>query len=273
MKRVSRLLVLPFVLLAGTVVAREFWLEPAQFTVLPGTTMQVRIFTGENFRGTHWKGHARRITQLLHATPTGLQDLTSPAADTLQTTLTFRQPGTHLVALATDNAFLTMEPQPFAAYLRAEGLEHVLAQRKERGEAEKPAREAYRRCATTLLQVGAPVPSDTARAWSRPTGLALEILPEQNPYFLKPGMSITLRVLAEGRPVAGQLVRVWQRGVSPAQPPLQLHSNQNGRVLLRLLSPGHYLISTVRMVPSSNRTQADWQSTWSTLTFAFSGKQ
>ena len=128
-------------LLAGTVAAREFWLEPARFEVAPGTALHLRVLMGENFRGTRWAGKAARVKQLLLATPTGLQDLTAAAkaSDTLRTTLTFRQPGTHLVALATDNAFLTMEPQPFAAYLRAEGLEYVLALRKERGEAEKPA--------------------------------------------------------------------------------------------------------------------------------------
>jgi hypothetical protein len=262
-------------LLAGTVAARELWLEPWPFVVAPGTALRLKVFTGENFQGTRWAGRASRITRLLHVSPDGLQDLTAtaPAADSLRTTLLFRQPGTHVVALATDNAYLTMEPGQFAAYLQETGQEYVLNQRKERGESEQAAREAYRRCATTLVQVGTALPTDTARAWSRPTGLALEILPEQNPYFLKPGMSITLRLLAEGRPVAGQLVRVWQRGATAARPPLQLHSNQNGRVLLRLLSPGQYLLSTVRMVPAANRQQADWQSTWSTLTFTFSGKQ
>lgn len=277
MWRALRLFLVPCVLLAGTVAARELWLEPSTLAVKPGTTLPLRIFTGENFQGTRWSGKASRIAQLLHRTPSGLHDLTptaSTSTDTLRTSsLHFQLPGTHVVALATSNAYTSLSAAQFAAYAQTEGFGWALAQRKQQGESEKPVREAYRRCATTLVQVGEPTPTDTARAWARPTGLALEILPEQNPYFLNSGMSITLRILADGLPVTGQLVRVWQRGAAPTRPPLELHSNQNGRVLLRLMSPGQYLASTVRLVPSPDRQQADWQSTWSTFTFAFQGKK
>ncbi len=99
-------------------------------------------------------------------------------------------------------------------------------------------------------------------------GLPLELVPEQNPYALRPGASLTVRVLADGRAQAGQLVQVWQR--RPGQPlrVFKLRSNQNGRVLFRISEPGQYLVSTVRMVPAA-LPEADWQSTWSTLTFGF----
>jgi uncharacterized GH25 family protein len=274
MLRQSRLLFVPLLLLAGAAVAQEFWLEPARFTIAPGTALHVRVFTGENLQGKRWAGKAKRVTQLLHLTPTGLEDATATAtaADSLRTTLTFVQPGTHLVALTTDYAFQLLGAEDFTTYLQETGLGYVVALRKQRGEADKPGREAYQRCATTLVQVGAPLPQDTARAWSRPLGLALEIVPEQNPALLKSGMSITLRVLAAGKPLAGQLVQVWQRGDLQNRPPLKLRSNQNGRVLFRLQTPAEYLVSTVQMVPAQAQPQAEWQSTWSTFTFAFSGK-
>ncbi|WP_167855247.1 DUF4198 domain-containing protein [Hymenobacter wooponensis] len=254
--------------------AQEFWLEPARFSIAPGAALHIRVFTGENFQGKRWAGKAKRVTQLLHRTPTGLENQTAAAtaADSLHTTLTFVQPGTHLVALTTDYAFLQLSAADFTTYLQETGLGHVIALRKQRGEADKPGREAYQRCATTLVQVGAPLPQDTARAWSRPLGLTLEIVPEQNPALLKSGMSITLRVLAAGRPLAGQLVQVWQRGDLQNRPPLKLRSNQNGRVLFRLQAPAQYLVSTVQMVPAQAQLQTEWQSTWSTFTFAFPGK-
>jgi uncharacterized GH25 family protein len=268
--------VLPFalLLLASGATAQEFWLEPARFVVKPGTALHLRLFSGQNFQGKRWAGKASRIKQLLHRTPTGLHDCTTAATatDTLHSTLTFTEPGTHLVALATNNAFLQLDAAQFAAYLQAEGQEHILVLRKQRGETDKPAREAYSRYATTLVQVGAPLPTDTARAWSRPLGLPLEIIPEQNPNLLKSGMSITLRILSAGHPVAGRLVKVWQRESSFNRPPLQLRSNQNGRVLFRLQTPGEYLVSTVQIEQAPAHQEADWQSTWSTFTFAFSGK-
>ncbi|QJX45569.1 DUF4198 domain-containing protein [Hymenobacter taeanensis] len=274
MRLPSCLLFAPLLLLAGAAAAQEFWLEPARFKIEPGTALHVRVFTGAHFQGKRWAGKASRITQLLHLSPTGLEDVTATAtaADSLRTTLTFTQPGTHLVALTTNQAFLQLSAADFTTYLQESGLGHIIALRKQRGEAEKPGREAYQRCATTLVQVGTPLPQDTARAWGRPLGLPVEILPEQNPTLLKSGMSITLRILAAGRPMAGQLVQVWQRGNFAIRPPLKLRSNQNGRVLFRLQTPGEYLVSTVQMSAAPAHQQADWQSTWSTFTFAYSQK-
>jgi uncharacterized GH25 family protein len=92
-------------------------------------------------------------------------------------------------------------------------------------------------------------------------------VPDQNPYALKPGASLTVRVLADGQPLRGALVRVWRQ--LPGQPAqvFTFHSNQNGRVLFKLDGAGSYLVSTVRMVPAPDPKAADWQSTWATLTF------
>ncbi|WBO82906.1 DUF4198 domain-containing protein [Hymenobacter yonginensis] len=257
-------------LLGGTTLAREFWLQPAQFFVAPGTSLALRVFVGENFTGERWAGKSSRVTRLTHFAPSGPHDLLPAAttADTLHAALTFQEPGTHLVALATNNTSSTLEASQFNTYLKQQGLDYILLERQKRGTLNQPGREAYRRCATTLVQAGAPAALDTARAWSRPTGLPLELVPEQNPYTLKAGASLTVRVLAEGLPQAGQLVQVWQR--SPGQPVRisKLYSNQNGRVLLRLSGAGTFMLSTVRMVPAT-LPEADWQSTWASLSFGF----
>lgn len=263
-----------FVLAAATftAVAHEFWLLPPQFFVAPGTTLNLKLFVGENFTGERWAGKSNRITRFVHYAPPGAQDLraTVTAADTLHPTLTFGQPGTHLVALATNNATLTLEAEKFNTYLKEEGLDNILLQRQQRNALNKPGREAYSRCAKTLVQVGPYSSADTSRAWSRPVGLALDLVPEQNPYALRPGGSLTVRVLADGKPQANQLVQLWQRSPNQAVKITKLYSNQNGRVLFRLNSAGQYMVSAVRMVPAS-LPDADWQSTWSTLTFGFKG--
>ncbi|MBC8082156.1 MAG: DUF4198 domain-containing protein [Hymenobacter sp.] len=255
---------------SSVAVAHEFWLLPPQFFVAPGTTFNLRVFVGENFAGERWAGKSRRVTGLAHYAPAGPEDLLAPAtaADTLHPNVTFAQPGTHMVVLSTNNAFLTLEAAKFNAYLKEDGLDYILLQRQQGNSLSKPGREAYRRCAKTLVQVGSPATTDTARAWSRPTGLALDLVPEQNPYALRVGGSLTIRVLADGLPRPGQLVQVWQRTAGKPVQIIKLYSNQNGRVLFRLTSPGQYMVSTVRMVPAT-LPEADWQSTWSTLTFGF----
>lgn len=256
-------------LIVGSAVAHEFWLLP-RFWVAPGTTQSVRVYVGENFTGERWAGKSARVTRLMQYAPAGPQDLTAAAtaADSLRTSVTFAQPGTHLLTLATNNAFITLEADKFNTYLKEEGLDNALLLRQKRGELTMPGREAYRRCAKTLVQAGPASSADTARAWSRPTGMPLELVPEQNPYALKTGASFTVRVLADGKPVPGQLVQVWQQ--TPGRPVkiTKFFSNQNGRLLFYLSGPGSYMVSTVRMEPTRSPA-ADWQSTWSSLTFGF----
>lgn len=263
-------------LLAATTatLAHEFWLEPARYWVRPGASVHLRRFSGEDFTGEAWTGRSTRLTLFRHyapgaAAPANLLPATpaAPPFDTIQSTVTLRQPGTHLVALATNNAFITLEADKFSAYLKEEGLDNVLALRAQRNQTAEPGREAYRRCAKTLVQAGPVLPADTARAWARPVGLPLELVPDQNPYTLRPGAGLTVQVLLDGRPVAGQLVLLWRRGARPRPLLAKLHSNQNGRVLLPLPEAGQYLVSTVRMVAAPAGTGADWQSTWSTLSF------
>ncbi|MBT2557189.1 DUF4198 domain-containing protein [Hymenobacter sp. ISL-91] len=265
-------------LLAATTatLAHEFWLEPTRFVVAPGTSVHLRRLTGENFTGEAWAGRYGRLELLRHYAPAMPPADLRPAAaapdDSIQSTVTFTEPGTHLVALSTNNATITLEADKFTAYLREEGLDNVLALREQRGQTAAPGREAYRRCAKTLVQAGPPSPTDTARAWARPVGLPLELVPEQNPYTLGPEGALTVRVLRAGQPVPGQLVLLWRRGAQPRALLQKLRSNQNGRVLLHLSGPGQYLVSTVRMESALAATGADWQSTWSTLTFGLPGK-
>ncbi|SHJ63133.1 Uncharacterized conserved protein, contains GH25 family domain [Hymenobacter daecheongensis DSM 21074] len=256
----------------STGLASEFWLLPARFVVAPGTRLHIRVLVGDNFSGTRWAGQSSRLTRFVHYTPTDSTDLTPTArqTDTLNTAVTFSQPGLHLLAFSTSAAVTVMEAGKFNAYLQAAGLEEALALRRQRQELAQPGREAYRRCAKTLLQVGA-ASADTARIYARVAGLPLELVPEQNPYTLKPGASLTLRVLAAGQPVRGALVQLWQRPPGQPMQVIRARSNQNGRVLFRLAGASSYLVSTVRMVPAPDAKTADWQSTWATLTFGGPG--
>ncbi|RZK88917.1 MAG: DUF4198 domain-containing protein, partial [Hymenobacter sp.] len=180
-------------------------------------------------------------------------------------------------------AFIELPAAQFTAYLREEGLGPALRQREETGQtATKPGREVYRRCAKALVLAthgpAARLPAPAADTiFNRVLGLPLELVPEQNPYRLRPGAALTVRVLAQGQPVPGALVQVWQAGVStgtqpsaaPAVVHFTTHTNAQGRVLLRLPGAGPYLLATVRMeeAPLNLANRADWLSTWASLTF------
>lgn len=275
---------LALVLLAATAtLAHEFWLElPGSFRVPVGGTRSLHLFSGESFRGAKWPGKAGRVRRLVRygPTPSDSADLTprTPGpTDSLATAIRFLQPGTHLVALATTAAFIRLPAAKFTAYLKEEGLDDALNLRRVRRQDTAAGREAYRRCAKTLVQVGpalalSAAPADTA--FRRVLGWPLELVPEQNPYRLRAGAALTVRVLRAGQPVAGGQVQVWER--QPAGLParhLTLHANQSGRLLLRLSGPGPYLLAAVEMIPMprpapAEMPLADWLSNWASLTFA-----
>ncbi|WP_324676877.1 DUF4198 domain-containing protein [Hymenobacter sp. GOD-10R] len=193
-------------------IAQEFWLAPRFFLSL-NERISVPILVGNNFTGMRWRGKNSRLTRFVQYTPTDSTNLLPLVAqhDTNRASITFSQPGTHQLALATNNAFLTFAADSFNAYLRAENLGNILAIRKQNAQLDKPVLEAYRRCAKALVQVG-PAPS-TGEAFKQVAGLPLELIPEQNPYRLQLGASLTVRVLADGQPVAGSLLKVYCRDV------------------------------------------------------------
>ncbi|MGI4885488.1 MAG: DUF4198 domain-containing protein [Janthinobacterium lividum] len=272
MAPVKYCLLAPLLALASAGLAHEFWLQPARFRLAPGETVPVRPLVGENFQGAPWGNRAGKILAFARYGPADSTDL-APApggapADTFRTAVAFARPGTHLVVLRSNLAFTELPAAQFTAYLREEGLELALRRRQERGQQAQAGREAYRRCAKALVQVGAPA-ADTA--YRRVLGLPLELVPEQNPYRLAPGAALTVRVLRAGQPVRGALVQVWE--AQPEGLPAKhfaTHANQNGRLLLRLSGPGPYLVAAVDVAeaPPALRPRADWLSTWASLAFA-----
>ena len=258
--------------------AHEFWLEAPRFRLQPGTTVNVHTFIGAGFNGQPWTTKAAKVYRLMRFGPTpadtiNLTPKNVAEADTFRTAFTFAQPGTHLVLLQSTSSFIELPAAQFTAYLREEGLDYALKLRQENEQTTQPGREAYSRCAKTLLQVGDPalVPPAADSACRHAYGLPLELVPEQNPYRLATGKALTVRVLRVGRPAFGAAVQVWQR--QPGGLPTTHYTtraNQNGRILLRLSGPGPYLLATVDMRPAPPhlRARADWQSVWASLTFA-----
>lgn len=280
--------IIPLLLLATAGLAREFWLAPASYRVVVGAPVPLALLVGENFAGQPWARPTRRVRRFVRFGPGSAADSTDlrPAllADSLAPTMRCAGPGTHLLALTSRLAFVEEMPAAaFTAYLRAEGLGEALRQRQETGATTKPGREAYRRCAKALVLATQgphlpPAAADTA--FGRVLGLPLELVPEQNPYRLRPGAALTVRVVRQGQPVPGALVHVWQASPPEAKPDtvpavthFTAHTNAQGRLLLRVSGPGPYLLATVHIENASAALAArtDWLSTWASLTFGGPG--
>ena len=252
----------------STALAHEFWLEFPSFRLRPGEAARLDLLVGEGFAGEPWTNNPHKVVRLSRYGPTLADSADLTPRDTLRPVVRFAAPGTHLVVLSSADSFIELPGPKFTAYLREEGLEYALRRRHEEGHDSLPGRETYRRRAKTLVQVGE---AGTDTTYRRVLGLPLELVPEQNPYRLRTGQALTVRVLRAGKPAAGALVQVWQR--QPGGQPtahFRTRANQNGRLLLRLSGPGPFLLAAVDIAPApaALHARADWQSTWASLTFA-----
>ena len=100
-------------------------------------------------------------------------------------------------------------------------------------------------------------------------GTPLEILPITNPYSLKLGERMSVKVLQNGVPAANVLVKVWNKSSSRPTRLQNLRTNMKGNLSFPLEAKGAWMVSLVRMMPATDQTKADWQSYWASLTFGF----
>lgn len=262
--------------LAAPALAHEFWLSPSSYRAHAGDTVSVSAYVGTGFRG-EIKPYAP--TRALRFTVRGSKeaDLRRGAVngDLVMARFVAVDGGGALVAYESDFAAIQLPAADFDAYLKLEGLDEPLRIRQKMGAGAGPGRERYARCPKAWI-AGA----EAARAL-RPAGLPIEIVPLQDPTVAS---EISMRVLLDGKPLAGALVRAWNRplgsDLAPRDPAARdsvgpvfaARTDAKGLVTLRSPGPGEWMVSAVHMAPCTNRLVADWESRWASLTFARAGR-
>jgi len=253
--------------LAGAA-AHDFWLQPTSFWAAPGAPTPLTLQVGHGPARQRSPIPAARVVTFRSIGPAGATDrktdlsLGGRQADAM---LSFPTPGTHVLVFETNYAESNLPALRFNDYLAAEGLTEALRFRQRTGSSDEPGREIYTRNAKALVQVG----SSGARRQPQvtaPVGLTLEIVPEVNPYALTPGASLPIRVLYEGRPLPGALVKLTD--LSADERPVETHlSDGAGRAVFRPPHPGTWLLNVIWSKPLANNRRADFATVFSSLTF------
>ena len=241
--------------------AHEFWIDPVRFTPKPGASVPIVFRIGSDFKGNTYpyvRGLDRRftVTDARGERTIKTLDGDDPAAE-----IKFTQAGLAIVAhqrAAEEAVFDTFAK--FEDSLVYEGLEQFVDAHRKAGKPMTGIREAYARCAKALISVGAVSGRDRA------VGMPLELIAEKNPYALASAEALPVRLLHDGRPIAGVLVKSFNRD-DPASPRLA-RTDVDGRVTIDVARPGEYLVSAVHMTEPKPGDKVDWSSLWATLTFA-----
>ncbi len=243
--------------------AHECWLQPAEFFPAAGKNVPLTIQIGMDFKGEPRPFNPARVAALKHFSAAGTENWTGRVAAALDFPATFATPGTHVVAYDSQPSFIELDGEKFLEYLREEGLDHVIAERAQAGEAAKPGRERYQRCIKSILQAG----GKTDGAWATITGQRLELIPLDDPAAIRPGGVMRFKLLFAGQPLAGAKVRAWHRQGDKLTT-FDAPTSAAGEVSFTLPFAGEWMLGTVRMARVNGDAKADWESHWGNLTFA-----
>lgn len=253
-------------LTAGTLAAHDLFLKLSTYFLPPNAPVQALLLNG-TFTTSENAVARNRIADFTMGGPAGRTALDSssviPRGDS--THLRFRTggPGTYLVGLSVRPREITLTGDQFNEYLKEEGLDDVLSERRRTGTLGEAAKERYAKHVKAIFQVG----ESRSDGYATVLGYGAEIVPLDNPYALTRGDALRVRCLVKGQPAAGLTVIA---GGTNAQgnpiPETRSRSDEAGIATVRLTSAGRWFVKFISMRPSSEPGLTH-ESQWATLTF------
>ncbi|MBL0158617.1 MAG: DUF4198 domain-containing protein [Bryobacterales bacterium] len=243
----------------------DLYLKPAKCVTAPGETVRVEYHSGDAFPVSQNPvvlsrlKDARRISATGDAAFTGIHD----ESKTL-TVAGFTAPakGHFWLLSRTEPNFIELDARKFEEYLEHEGLKYVSEWRKKNGESDRAGKEIYSKYVKSLLVTGA------GDGWfNHAAGLAIEFVPLDDPYAAKPGAAIRVQLLFRGKPAAGHEVELQTVAAGKADRKILGNTDAQGVVRVPLAPGGFHKLHAIVMERRADRTKADWESWWATLTF------
>lgn len=263
----------PIIVLAGAVTipvaAHDVWVQPASFATEVGMPVPVTILVGHGQFRQRWGVKAERVVRFADVTANRSVDLRAqlhPDSGSADATLSFATPGIHMIVLETTHAQSTLPSIRFNDYIKVEGMTPAIEQRARLKQGDSDGREQYSRRAKALVQVGGTA-ADQAHV-TRPVGLTLEIVPQKNPYALAPGEMLPVQILFEGKPLAAATVKL--NNLDFDMKPFATHlTDAAGRTAFEVPRRGRWQLNVIWTKPLANNPAADFDTTFSSLTFGF----
>lgn len=260
-------------LAAGTLAAHDFWLVPTAFNLAPGEALEVHGQTSSAFPTSVGAVTVDRIAaaRLIDAGgETAIRDL-AVSGNSLVLRQRSTTPGQKIVAVRLHPRSVRESAEEFRNYLVVEGAPDALERYEREGIMPRDSiTRRYAKYAKTLAEVGAGGP----RAFSKAVGHPLEFVPLADPATLRLGETFPVRLLFEGRPVAG--IRVHASGVPADLDPkaaaaraeeLEAVTDAGGVARFRLSRGGLWNVRTLHIVPAAAGSGADWDTHWASLVF------
>lgn len=251
------------------VLSHDYWFKPEFFFAPIGRSVAVHLYVGDEYKIEEERPLQKDRTvnfQMFSASQPRL-DLVSRGQDNQipVARLNFSSPGNHLIAMERTGQQIKLEAARFNQYLNEEGLQSIIRLREKAGESGREGRERYRRYLKALFQVG----QRHDNTYKRVIGQKLEILPESNPYSVRLGGTLGVRILFEGKPLANAKVFAYNDNDGDIHQQSKF-TGVDGTAVFRLDRPGEWLIRLVHMRRCvADCAEIDWESFWGAYSFGF----
>jgi uncharacterized GH25 family protein len=243
--------------------AHDFWLVPDKFKASVGESLTVFANTGMDFPNSLNAVTPDRVDQFLLVMDTERKDLAhyEVQGNSLITKISLEKPGTYVLGVSLKPKEISLTAEEFNEYLLHDGLPNIYELRKKEGILDKDAVEHYSKYPKTIVQVG----NKIDQVPTKPLNLPLEIVPAENPYNLKKGDDLKVKVLFKGNPLS-EIELAWSfpgQGESFAG---TTKTNSKGEATVPLTKIGPYVIRLTHMEWVKKQTH-EWESYWASLTF------
>jgi hypothetical protein len=252
--------------------AHDFWLQTKGFQFPAPAVAPFVVLVGHGPARERWAGDPARVVFLKSFGPDGEQDHRADLGERQGSNgaFHFTRPGTYVIAMQTTLAESILPALRYNSYATEEGLTPALTLRTSTGQTGADGRELYSRRVKALIQVGNATGAQSQV--TRRVGLSLEIVPERDPYQLKPNERLPVRIYYEGKPLAGALVKLTNLDFD-TRPVEMYRSDAAGRASFNVPDHGAWLVNVIWTKPIKGNPRFDFETTFSSLTFGYPAKR
>ena len=242
--------------------AHDFWLEAHPFYTDKGQQVDVSIHVGNHFVGDSLPNIVSWYTDFNVFDKEDINQVEGEMGRDPAGYFTPEKNGTYAIGYQSTFSYVEIFPDTFNKYLRDEGLDNAIAYREQHQQQRAMGKENYIRHCKLLVQAGNGYEVDTS---GLNLGYELEIIPQQNPYRLKPGDQLDLKIIYQNKPAEGLLLIAFSKSMPEQEQ--RIRTDTNGIARLTLDHAGPWLAKVVKIIKIED-DKVDWQSHWASLTFA-----
>lgn len=257
-------LVVVLLFAAAPLFAHDLYLRGNPLILSKPGDSTISMVLAEAFPGQPIQWRADKTSLFKVTGPTG-DHLLSPTEKAANPVVNFSTEGTYVLAWTSTPSYIKIDSSEFNPYIEEEGYSKPIELRKQLHQESMPGREKYTRYLKTLVQVGV----KQSDQYKEVLGFPIELIPLSNPYSLHSGSAMKVRLLFQGKPLAGHRIMATYDSFSKEHDAYAqtVTTDSNGEAEIQINKPGLWMVRSNEMLPLEGDGEADWQSFWANFTF------